>query len=75
MNIRDMIPANKRKETLACLKKLKGGEIVKTFKTKRKTKVGEILDIWLTVTILKDDGGKPFQIATTERNLAWLPKD
>jgi two-component system CheB/CheR fusion protein len=75
MNIRDMIPANKRKETLAFLKKLKGGEIVKTFKTKRKTKVGEILDIWLTVTILKDDGGKPFQIATTERNLAWLPKD
>jgi two-component system CheB/CheR fusion protein len=75
MNIRDMIPANKRKETLAFLKKLKGGEIVKTFKTKRKTKEGKILDIWLTVTILKDDRGKPVQIATTERNLAWLPKD
>ena len=74
-NIKDMIPANKRKEALAFLEKLKSGEIIKTFKTKRKTKVGEILDIWLTVTILKDDRGKPVQIATTERNLAWLPKD
>ena len=73
-NIKDMIPANKRKETLAFLEKLKSGEIIKTFRTKRKTKAGKTLDIWLTVTVIKDDRGKPVQIATTERNLAWLPK-
>ena len=70
-----MIPADKRKETLAFLEKLQSGKIVKTFKTKRKTKEGEILDIWLTVTVINDDHGKPVQIATTERNLAWLPKN
>ena len=73
-NIKDMIPAKKRKETLAFLEKLKSGEIIKTFRTKRKTKEGKTLDIWLTVTVIKDDRGKPVQIATTERNLAWLPK-
>jgi two-component system CheB/CheR fusion protein len=74
-NIQDIIPANKRKETRAFLEKLQSGETVKTFKTKRKTKEGKILDIWLTVTVINDNHGKPVQIATTERNLAWLPKD
>jgi two-component system, chemotaxis family, CheB/CheR fusion protein len=74
-NIRDIIPVNKRKETVAVLDKIKSGEIIKTFKTERKTKEGKILDIWLTVTVLKDDHDKPVQIATTERNLAWIAKD
>jgi two-component system CheB/CheR fusion protein len=73
MNIRDIVPEEQRKETLEMIEKIVKGEEMKSFRTKRKTKGGRILDVWLTVTILSDtEGGKPAEIATTERDLAWL---
>jgi two-component system CheB/CheR fusion protein len=72
MNIRNIVPKGRQKEALGMIKKIKTGEDIKSFKTKRKTKDGRILDIWLTVTKLVDTEGKPIQIATTERDLAWL---
>jgi two-component system CheB/CheR fusion protein len=72
MNIREVVPKGKQKEALELIEKIEEGEDIKSFKTKRKTKDGRILDIWLTVTRLVDAEGKPVQIATTERDLAWL---
>jgi len=74
MNIRDTIPQEKQKQTLELIKKISAGKEIKSFKTRRKTKDGRMLDIWLTVTIIADAAGKPIQIATTERDLAWLSK-
>jgi len=74
MNIRDIIPLDKQKQNLELMKKIGAGKEIKSFKTRRKTKDGRILDIWLTVTIIADAAGKPIQIATTERDLAWLSK-
>jgi two-component system CheB/CheR fusion protein len=54
------------------IKKIKEGEDIKSFKTERKTKDGRVLDIWLTITKLVDAKGNHVQIATTERDLAWL---
>jgi two-component system CheB/CheR fusion protein len=53
--------------------KIRKGETVKTLKTQRLTKDGKRLDVWLTATVLKDDRDQPVEIATTERDLAWLP--
>ena len=72
MNIEDMIPKERLKEEKAFLDKLKKGETVKAFKTQRMTKDGKRLDIWLTATVLTDESGQPIEIATTERDLAWL---
>ena len=74
-NMLDLIPKNQRKETLAFMKKLQSGGEVKSFKTQRETKAGEILDVWVTATALKDDDGRPVEIATTERDLAWLGEE
>jgi two-component system CheB/CheR fusion protein len=74
MNIRDLIPQEKRKQNLELMKKICAGKEIKSFQTRRKTKDGKALDIWLTVTIIADAAGKPIQIATTERDLAWLSK-
>ena len=71
MNIKDIVPDKKRSEALDFIKKVQEEE-VKSFKTQRKTKDGQILDVWLTVTILVDDEGKPVAVGTTERDLAWL---
>jgi two-component system CheB/CheR fusion protein len=68
MNVMDIIPKNKRKETSALIKTLQkqGAE---SFETQRITKQGKLLNVWLTVTRLVDDDGKPVAIATTERNI------
>ena len=68
-----LVPRQRLKAEKAFMAKLKIGETVKSLKTQRLTKDGKILDIWLTVTVLKDDSGRPIEIATTERDLAWLP--
>jgi len=71
MNIRDIVPEKNRAEAVDSIKKVQEEE-VKSIKTHRKTKDGQILDVWLTVTMLIDDEGEPVGVGTTERDLAWL---
>ena len=71
MNIKDIVPDNKRAEALDFIKEVQQKE-VKPIKTHRKAKDGQVLEVWLTVTRLVDDEGKPVAVGTTERDLAWL---
>jgi len=69
MNIREIIPEKKRKDTLDIIKKSFMGNPVEPFETQRLAKDGQIIDVWLTVTVLKDEQGNPEYLATTERNI------
>lgn len=70
MNIREIVPMDKREEAIAYAEKLTRGELVETFDTQRVTKAGHVLDVRLTVTALMDAQGKPYAVATTERKIA-----
>lgn len=70
LNIRDLIPERHRSESDSFLTKIKNGEIVKSFETKRITKNGCELDIWLTVTALRDQNGLIESFSTTERDVS-----
>jgi len=72
MDIRQLIPKDKIREMEKFLKRLIKGEGIKSFETQRICKNGKILNVWLTITALKDDTGKPFEIATTERDIGEL---
>jgi len=69
MNIREIVPMDKRAESIAYAEKLARGEPVEAFETQRVTKAGQTLDVRLTVTVLVDAQGKPYAVATTERNV------
>jgi signal transduction histidine kinase len=69
MNVRQIIPENIRAEMLALTKRWRKGENIQSFETQRVAKDGRILEVWLTVTILTDEAGKPISIATTERDI------
>src|SRR3989338_3995730 len=69
MNIVDTVPTEYHEEAREFLSSLKRGELVPTLETKRKTKDGRIVDVWLTNTKLTDDKGKLTGIATTERDI------
>jgi two-component system CheB/CheR fusion protein len=72
MNAAALIPEEGQKETQILVSKIKNGETVRSFKTRRKTKHGHVLNVWLTATALTDENGRPVEMATTERDLAWL---
>ena len=70
MNIRDMTPSDKIAENADLIRRLSAGEIVFSFETRRNTKDGRQVNVWLTATVLWDDTGKtPEAIATTERDI------
>ena len=69
MNIRDIVPEEKREEALTHIKKIAEGKVVESFQTQRMTNEGQVLDVWLTVSVLVDDAGKPYAVATTERDV------
>ncbi|MBC7428904.1 MAG: PAS domain S-box protein, partial [Bacteriovorax sp.] len=69
MNIVDTVPSEYQEEARAFLASLKRGELVPNLETKRKTKAGKIVDVWLINTKLTDDKGKLTGIATTERDI------
>lgn len=74
MNIVDTVPAEYQEEARGFLASLKSGKLVPNLETKRKTKDGRIVDVWLTNTKLTDDKGKLTGIATTERDISEQTK-
>ncbi|MBA3013171.1 MAG: PAS domain-containing protein [Proteobacteria bacterium] len=75
MNFEEFLPDDKQDELKSIVEKIKKKIIVISFKTQRKTSAGKILDVWVTITALKDEKGQPVEIASTERDLAWLSKE
>ena len=75
MNIRDLVPKGKSREAIRFIKDIKDGKDVVSFKTVRKTKSGKILNVWITITKLVDDKGESFEVATTERDFAWIAEE
>ena len=69
MTIWQLAPPNKVAEQKDFNRRLFAGEKVTSFETQRLAKDGRILDVWLTVTKLVDDAGKPIGIASTERDI------
>jgi signal transduction histidine kinase len=48
---------------------IKSSKLIKSLESKRVTKKGKVLDVWLTVTKLEDQNGNLNSIATTERDI------
>ena len=69
MEIWQLAPEDKAAEQKDFMRRLLAGETITSFETQRLTKDGRILDVWLTVTKLMDDAGRPIGIASTERDI------
>ena len=69
MNVLRLTPPDKEMEHAEFIRRLKASEPILSFETQRVAKDGRILDVWLTVTKVLDDMGKPIGIATTERDI------
>jgi len=72
MNMAVLLTDDKKGEIESIIKKINKGETIKSFKTRRKTKDGKVLDVWSAITALTDESGKPIEFAATERDLGWI---
>ena len=68
-NIDLLTTPDKVEEQKDFIHRLIAGKAITSFETQRVTKDGRVLDIWMTVTKLMDDAGKPVGLATTERDI------
>ncbi|MCX5793467.1 MAG: PAS domain S-box protein, partial [Elusimicrobia bacterium] len=64
MNIRRLMPAKLRVKARDLLR-----VSAAPIETQRRAKNGRILDVLLTVTVLRDDNGQPVEVAQTERDI------
>ena len=69
MSIERLTAPGKVDEQKDFVRQLIAGEAVTSLETQRVTKDGRILDVWMTVTKLVDEAGKPIGIASTERDI------
>jgi PAS domain S-box-containing protein len=69
MNYIGMVSEESRSKFLDLIKKLKDGLTIEPIEAKHITKDGKILYTWLTFTILKDEEGAPYAVATTEQDI------
>ena len=75
MNVREIVPQEKRNEAIALIKRIKKGEEIQFVDTQRITKEGKLMDVRLVVTTLVDDKNRITSIATTERDITGRGKN
>jgi two-component system CheB/CheR fusion protein len=68
LNIAKLVPENLQKIELSRIKQLSQKEILEAYRTKRLTKSGSVINVWLTATGLINQSGEVYAIATTERH-------
>jgi two-component system, chemotaxis family, CheB/CheR fusion protein len=69
MNIRETVPESKRRDALEKVIKLAQSEKLEPYQTERLTRDGETIKVRMTATVLVNENGKPYAIATTERQV------
>jgi two-component system CheB/CheR fusion protein len=67
MSSLELAPENTRDEHHAMLARLAAGEAPDPFRTRRNTKDGRVIPVWVTATALVDRTGNVYAFATTER--------
>ena len=72
MNFADFLPRESPNDFEDIMDKLRKSGAIKSYRTRRLTKDGKILNIWLTASGLTDENGQLVEIAITERDLDWL---
>lgn len=73
MSIHRLVPPERQSELEALLERARRGEELAGFRTRRVRRDGQRIDVWLSATLLRDTGGRPAGLATSERDITeWL---
>lgn len=74
-SILNLVPANRQQEEPLILARLKNGEAVEHFETQRITKTGQLIDVSLTISALKDNLGHITGLSQIARDITERKKE
>jgi PAS domain S-box-containing protein len=74
-SIMRLIPSERQSEETRFLRRVKDGQSVQQFETVRQTKDGRLLDVSVTISPIKDAGGKIIGIFKVARNISAMKKN
>ena len=69
LNFLELVPEDLRAENKAIYQRLFDGEKIPSYESKRLTRSGNTIDVWVTFSLLVNDINQPIGIATTERDI------
>ena len=69
ISILRLIPDERKKEEDGILAKIKAGDSVEHFETQRRTKAGQLIDVSITASPIKDATGKIIGVSKTARDI------
>jgi PAS domain S-box-containing protein len=70
-----LIPDDRQEEEPMILSRLKNGERIEHFETKRQTKDGRLIDVSLTISPIKDNQGRIIGLSKIARDISERKKD
>lgn len=70
MSVSNMLPRGARQDHLDFILQALHNEALHSYETRRVTRDGRVIDVWLTMSLLLDDGGNAMGVASTERDLS-----
>lgn len=69
LKIADLATEESREQALDLIERTARGEVLPAFETLRRASDGRVIDVWTTVTLLRDASGKPESLAMNERDI------
>jgi len=69
LNIDALVSSELRPAQRELVERVRHGEAIKSYEIQRVAKGGRRIEVWLTVSLLRDEAGAPMAIATTERDV------
>jgi len=72
--IKTIVPSERHSQADELLARCKSGDEVRNIEGLRQTKDGNIVPVLLTLSLLKDDSGKPYSIATIAKDISSLKR-
>lgn len=69
MTLAELATPASRDQAIDVVKRAALGEVVAAFETQRRASDGRVLDVWATVTLVRDADAKPSILAMTERDI------
>ena len=67
-----IVPVERHEQAMDLLRRCKAGEDVRNVDGQRQTKSGEVRDVLLTLSLLRDDDGEPTGIASIAKDLSLI---
>lgn len=75
LKVSDMVPESLRPQVLTRLRELATARVLSPYRMQKLTKQGQTVEVWVTSSVLINEAGEVYAVATTERETGDQPRD